>query len=384
MKVSVLLPTRSGGRLLANCLESVLGQDDPDIELVVSDNANTDETPDILAGRARDSRLKAVRQDKVLSVTDNWLAAYRASTGDYLVLIGDDDYLLPGFFLRLRSLLDQWGHPDCLTYSAYAFVSPSAIDTLEGGYYADPHFAIAPAFLASGALSAAARATIVADMFRFRPRLPLNLQSTVFSRVAAERLPRGLFRPPFPDHYALNGMLLTAGSWACASDRLLTIGVSPQSFGHYAFSGRSDHGMKYLGSEIDLAHRLPGNDLLTAMYCWLLLLQEDFPQADALRISRGDYVVRQLWDWIRAWRMGNMSLGVLIGRVTRLSPGDWLRIVRLTGDREILTAAWTRLSLPRSDRPDHFWLGLQPTPASVRTMPDFAAWVTSGDPLPSV
>ena len=46
-RFSVLLPTRNGGQFIDNCIRSVLDQD-ADLELIVSDNANTDETPAVL------------------------------------------------------------------------------------------------------------------------------------------------------------------------------------------------------------------------------------------------------------------------------------------------------------------------------------------------
>jgi hypothetical protein len=375
-RISVLLPTRQGESLLGVCLDAVLAEDDPDIELVVSDNANSDATPEILAARAGDPRLKVVRQDRVLSVTDNWNAAWASCTGDYAVLIGDDDLLLPGYFARLRRLLAESGEPECLTYSCYAFVMPSAIAGLDRAHYADPHFRIETDLLAARRLDAGQRAGIVADMFRFRPRLPLNLQSTVFARTAAERLPRGLFRAPFPDHYALNGMLMTAESWACVPDQLAVIGVSPKSFGHYSFSGETERGLAYLDSEIGFPGRLPGNELLTAMYRWLLLLQDDFPQAAGLRISRGDYVVRQAWDWLRAWRLGSLDARGVLANLALLDPRDWLLGLRLVADPEIIAAAGARLRLRGDQRADHVWLGLRPAPDGVESMSEFAAWVT--------
>ncbi|MEA2298016.1 MAG: hypothetical protein QOF77_952, partial [Solirubrobacteraceae bacterium] len=65
MRISVLLPTRQGGALLGGAIDAVLDQDDADVELVVSDNANTDETPDVLAARAGDARLKVIRQSRL-------------------------------------------------------------------------------------------------------------------------------------------------------------------------------------------------------------------------------------------------------------------------------------------------------------------------------
>lgn len=380
MRISVLLPTRQGGSLLGACVDAVLDQDDAEVELVVSDNANTDATPDVLAARAGDARLKVIRQNRPLSVTDNWTAAYAASTGDYVVVIGDDDLLLPGYFERLRRLLADCGDPECLTYSSYAFVLPSAIAGLERAHYADPHFRFQPALLAARRLEPKARAAIVADMFRFRPRLPLNLQSTVFSRAAASRLHKGPFRAPFPDHYALNGLLMTAASWACVADQLLVIGVSPKSFGHYTFSGETERGLAYLDSDIGFPGRLPGNELLTAMYRWLLLLQDDFPQAADLRISRGDYVVRQAWDWLRAWRMGSLSARGVLANLALLRRNDWLQALRLLADPEIRSAAAARLRLHGHQHADHLWLGLRPAPDGVASMSDFATWVRSAGP----
>ena len=68
--------------------------------------------------------------------------------------------------------------------------------------------------------------TIVRDMFRFRQRIPLNMQTTMFS--AAEYACRGFRRQCFtrrlPDHYLLNAFAHHRGSLGLypgtASDRL--------------------------------------------------------------------------------------------------------------------------------------------------------------------
>ena len=43
MKFSVLLPTRNGGDFLKNTIRSIVEQDYDDFELVISDNANSDD-----------------------------------------------------------------------------------------------------------------------------------------------------------------------------------------------------------------------------------------------------------------------------------------------------------------------------------------------------
>src|SRR5688572_20083702 len=100
MKFSVLLPTRNGGPYLENCIHSILGQGYDDLELIISDNANTDKTPEIIAQYAADPRVKILRLEEPISVTDNWNNALFSASGDYIMMMGDDDLLLPGYFVR--------------------------------------------------------------------------------------------------------------------------------------------------------------------------------------------------------------------------------------------------------------------------------------------
>src|SRR6202035_3936884 len=95
---SVLLPTRNGAKLVSDCVRAVLDQAGEDFELVVSDNANEDGTREALAAFDGDPRLKVVTQRRPVSVVENWNAALRASRGRYVLLIGDDDLLLPWYF----------------------------------------------------------------------------------------------------------------------------------------------------------------------------------------------------------------------------------------------------------------------------------------------
>ena len=110
MKFSVLLPTRNGGPYLRGCISSVLDEDYDDMELVVCDNANVDETQEVLASFSNDHRLKVLRTEEVLSVTDNWNKVYQASSGDYILMLGDDECLIPGYFDVLEKILEEKTH----------------------------------------------------------------------------------------------------------------------------------------------------------------------------------------------------------------------------------------------------------------------------------
>ena len=105
MRFSVLLPTRNGGTLVANCIRSILEQDHRDFELVISDNANTDTTPDVVRGFSSDPRLKVVRQAKPISVAENWTAALQVSSGDYVLMMRD--FRTYGYMVAIRGVTSE-------------------------------------------------------------------------------------------------------------------------------------------------------------------------------------------------------------------------------------------------------------------------------------
>ncbi len=373
MKFSVLVPTRSGGAYLRGCLDSVLGAaNDDDVEVVVSDNANEDETALVLAGYAGDHRVRVVRHHHVLPVADNWNAAYRASRGEYVLMLGDDDALLPGCFDTLRRLLDVHDDPECLTYNAFSFVAPDAIVGLEVAHYADPHFHFDDSLVDEREIFRDERRRIVADMFRFRPRIPLNMQTTLVARSAYERLPDGPYRAPFPDHFALNALMLTARRWIVAPAQPLVVGISPKSFGHHVYSDHQDEGLRYLGIETDFISRLPGNELLNATYIWLLMLKRTFPaELAGVEISRGDYVARQLYAWYRQARLGHLSQSELRRRIRALGARDFTAAVCAVADPE--NARRLGQAVMARGRAQQLWPGLRPLPG-MEDISQFVEW----------
>ena len=115
-----------------------LSQDFDSFELVVSDNANEDATPAVLAAIS-DPRLKVVRQSKVLAVHENWNASLEAASGDYFIMLGDDDYLMPGALRRFEAILSSYNEPDCILFNGYSYVAPNSIDDKATSYWSRQH-----------------------------------------------------------------------------------------------------------------------------------------------------------------------------------------------------------------------------------------------------
>jgi glycosyltransferase involved in cell wall biosynthesis len=104
--VSVGLPTFNRAGSLKRAIESVLVQDYSNLELVISDNASTDETSAICADFCeRDNRIRYFRKMANRGATANFQEVLERSTGEYFMWLGDDDWLHPSYISRCLETL---------------------------------------------------------------------------------------------------------------------------------------------------------------------------------------------------------------------------------------------------------------------------------------
>jgi glycosyltransferase involved in cell wall biosynthesis len=104
--VSVGLPTYNRARQLRRAIESVLAQDYPNLELVISDNGSTDETEAICTEFSRrDSRVRYIRHSVNQGMTFNFRTVLEEARGLYFMWLGDDDWIGPNLISRCAGLL---------------------------------------------------------------------------------------------------------------------------------------------------------------------------------------------------------------------------------------------------------------------------------------
>ena len=98
--VTIAIPTwNRADRLLPETLRSALGQHYPNIEVLVSDNASTDGTGELVKG-FRDSRIRYLRQGRNMGVEANFGTLLAEARGDYLLYLNDDDTIDPDLLER--------------------------------------------------------------------------------------------------------------------------------------------------------------------------------------------------------------------------------------------------------------------------------------------
>lgn len=105
--VSVCIPVYNGERYIKNTIEMVLKQDYDNMEILVSDNASTDNTVCEI-NKIKDERVILFRNTQNLGMAGNWNSLLKKARGDYLIIVCADDYLLPGAIRKKASIMDEY------------------------------------------------------------------------------------------------------------------------------------------------------------------------------------------------------------------------------------------------------------------------------------
>jgi glycosyltransferase involved in cell wall biosynthesis len=107
--VSFVVPCYKHGHFLAECVESILGQTYPNLEVLIMDDCSPDDTPAIARSIA-DPRVRHVRNERNLGHLANYNKGIGLATGKYVWLINVDDYLRRPYVLeRFVATLER--HP---------------------------------------------------------------------------------------------------------------------------------------------------------------------------------------------------------------------------------------------------------------------------------
>jgi len=104
IKLSIVIPTYNGSITIGEALDSIVSQIEEGVEVVISDNASTDNTPEIV--KQYQTKFNSIRyyiNSENLGGDRNHDLCVRRSRGDYVWFIGDDDKIATG---GIRKVLD--------------------------------------------------------------------------------------------------------------------------------------------------------------------------------------------------------------------------------------------------------------------------------------
>lgn len=106
--VSIGVPVYNGARHLAQAVQSLLAQTFTDFEIVISDNASTDDTA-VICQRfaAADPRVRYLRQPKNIGAPRNWSLLVHEARGQFFKWASANDYCCPSFVEKCLAALSS-------------------------------------------------------------------------------------------------------------------------------------------------------------------------------------------------------------------------------------------------------------------------------------
>ena len=107
--VSLCVPTFNRAHALGRTLDSLLQQTFRNFELLIVDNASSDETAEVV-GRFDDPRIRYYRNSRNLGMYPNWNRCLDLSRGEYVAIYHDHDLYDPRIVERAVAILNS--HPE--------------------------------------------------------------------------------------------------------------------------------------------------------------------------------------------------------------------------------------------------------------------------------
>jgi hypothetical protein len=182
-------------------------------------------------------------------VTENWNRALAHSTGDYVIMLGDDDALLGGYLRRMDELIREFERPDVVYTKALLFTYPRVDPERPAGFLMD--HGCAEFFAAATTpfvLDHERAVALVHDAMNFRLRYDYNAQFALIGRALIDSLaPYGdFYQSAFPDYYSMNAAFLRARRIVVDPNPRVVIGVTPKSYGYFHVNRREEEGRAFL------------------------------------------------------------------------------------------------------------------------------------------
>lgn len=108
IRLSICIPTYNRAAFIGETLESIITQASDDVEIVVSDNASTDNTEEIVRQYSKKfTNLIYVRQPKNLGADANYMNVVASANGEYCWLFGSDDTMRDGAINEILTALQS-------------------------------------------------------------------------------------------------------------------------------------------------------------------------------------------------------------------------------------------------------------------------------------
>lgn len=273
MKVSIVIPTRSRADTLTKTLRTAVEQSHDNVEIIVSNNGGDPATRQVVE-KVSDRRVRCIEPDRRLSMSHNFEFAMSHATGDWLVLIGDDDGILPNGISRGLEILAESG--------AEALASPTCLyrwPVGKRGPFLTIPYGVGWEWRSSrGAL----RRMLSRDMgFNDAPTTYTGgiVSAALYSRI--KEVKGTFYQSQIPDCYSAFAFCSATESYVLSRESLMIAGISAHSHGRASLSVQPTN--FHDDESIPFHSKLPLPDIGSFTSSFQAMLYESYLQTSYLR-----------------------------------------------------------------------------------------------------
>lgn len=105
--VSVIIPSFNGAEFIKETIDSVLNQSFQNFEMIITDDASTDHTKEIIRDYRTDSRISFFQNNERLGIGGNWNHGIEKSHGKYIKILCQDDIIKPHYLEKVVEILEN-------------------------------------------------------------------------------------------------------------------------------------------------------------------------------------------------------------------------------------------------------------------------------------
>jgi Glycosyl transferase family 2 len=254
-RLSVVIPTRERLSTLGPCLQGCLRQDSANFEIVVQDNASTDGTEAYVRG-LDDPRVRYHRTPQRVSMRANFENGVANARGDYIVMIGDDDGLVPGGIARLDAV-SRKGDYDFISWPDIWYHWPRHAGDIAAGVSLKRRDLFGPMHEVAGEDVAARLLDGNLTPWKTQPRIYHGCISARVLNELKDKTGR-VFSYDVPDIYLQAAASLVSRRGLILGHPVSMIGISPKSTGNSHFATATD-------APVDTKQQNPGMQFVTEM-----------------------------------------------------------------------------------------------------------------------
>jgi glycosyltransferase involved in cell wall biosynthesis len=181
---SICVPNYNYGHFIGDTLKTILEQDYPHFEIIVADNASTDNSVEVVESfMAQDERIRLIRNRYNIGFAPNLQRATETAKGDFINLLSSDDQMKPGALRAYAEAIAATRREDAVIFSAVENFDNTdkawrlTVKPDDGFYMSYATVDQAP----SGDPQVYEGKTVLADALK-RLKTPMPFLSTVYSR----------------------------------------------------------------------------------------------------------------------------------------------------------------------------------------------------------